>query len=202
MHGGWYSGSEARRKRFAEKTGVPGVPGGVPPGADANNEAGDPPPNDATPAASLGQVPPGTDAAAAASRKEMLPTYAVKEFVFASRRYPLERYVFYLPNPASLIAHTRLTLSFIGIRMARLAMREAHEAAVLRSKQNRQIEDVALLKAQHRAKRVEAQTARRRREREEAQTKDETALAQQSTEHQVLIARFPNPDTLFVHTRR
>ena len=44
-------------------------------------------------------------------------------------------------------------------------MREAHEAAVLRSKQNRQIEDVALLKAQHRAKRVEAQTARRRRER-------------------------------------
>jgi|TARA_B110000240_G_scaffold138779_1_gene153596 hypothetical protein len=86
--------------------------------------------------------------------------------------------------------------------MARLAMREAHEAAVLRSKQNRQIEDVALLKAQHRAKRVEAQTARRRREREEAQTKDETALAQQSTEHQVLIARFPNPDTLFVHTRR
>jgi hypothetical protein len=91
LHGGWYSGSKARQKRFAE---IPGVPGGVPPGADANNEAG---------VASLGQVPPGTDAAAAASRKEMLPTYAVKEFVFASRRYPLERYVFYLPNPADCL---------------------------------------------------------------------------------------------------
>ena len=144
-HGGWYAGSEARRKRLADKQ-------------RAEHADADPDAIDLTVKCSNAQefrVKQGSEK----SRKEMLPTYAVKEFVFASRRYPLES-------------------------AARHAMREAHELAVRRTKLARQAEEDAILKARHRAKRVEAQTNRRRRERAEQLAKDEEQLILQSTEHQ------------------
>ena len=56
-------------------------------------------------------------------------------------------------------------------------------------------EEAALLKARHRARRVEAQPNRRRREREERLAKDEARINAQSAEHQVqrlLLLQLPH----------
>ena len=107
-----------------------------------------------------GAVPAGAVVPGAPTRKEMLPTYAVKQFVFASRRYPLRA-------------------------EARAALAAAHREEVARARALRRAEEEALVKARHRAKRVEAQTNRRRREREEQLARDESRLREHSAQHQI-----------------
>ena len=102
--------------------------------------------------------------------KETLLACAGREFVFASRRYPLR------PE-------------------ARAALAEAHREEVKMLSALRRQEEEAFLKARHRARRVEAQTKRRRREREERLARDEARLQAQSAEHhaqRLLLLRLAN----------
>ena len=152
---------EPRPTPSAPGEGVGASAGPGPEGAPASAPAAAPPPPLEERVSPVGgAVPAGAVVPGAPTRKEMLPTYAVKQFVFASRRYPLRA-------------------------EARAALAAAHREEVARARALRRAEKEALVKARHRAKRVEAQTNRRRREREEQLARDEARLREHSAEHQI-----------------